>query len=120
MIIKSKLTRIRGINDVYIYPGSNHIPDEKIEELMGHEDFKLHFEIGDFSIIDTSSNSKKNEDENYDNISDEIGNINSKDAVKIIKDIYIVDQLNQIIENDHRKSVKNAAEKQIDMLKQGE
>jgi hypothetical protein len=127
MILKSNLSRVRGILDVYIYPGSNHIPDSKSVKLMEHPDFQLHYKIGDFSIVDTDSGVKKTHvtndettedsgDNGVESIVEEISQMNARKAIEVIKDIYLIDALKAIAGGDGRKSVTAAAEAQIEEL----
>ena len=120
MIVRSKKTKVIRILGKNIMPGNTHIPSDgnKIDEkIRNHQLFKDLERKGDFEVIrDTVVAKDAETGKEVSSIVEELAGLSAKDAKKVIKGIYNVQDLEAIIENGTRTSVINAAQTQLDSL----
>lgn len=115
MFIVSKKTNVLITAGRFFYPGTNFIPEEEKERVTSDAMVKEQIEEGYFTIREEARVPKKSS-KDVKSFQEEIAGVPAKTALDIIRQTYTRDELSAIIDNDSRKSVVSAAEKQLEKL----
>lgn len=106
MKLKSNLTYVYKVGNSFILPGLNYLNDLTI---LDHPHIQAHIENNTLELLSDLPKNDSNK------ISYE--QMNAKDLVKEIKDIFNINLLEEIKKNDCRKLVLEAVEKQMKVLR---
>jgi len=117
MLINREKPNVTYCNGVYLMPGTKEYTTEQYELMKDSDYFKHMIEKKDIEIIvpvkdeDSPEGEEVNETSSFDQL-------NAKQAIKVIADMGDVKHLEKIVEEDERKSVVKAAEKQLEKLRE--
>ena len=116
--IKPSVTKIAGI---MLFPGNNKIEGDEEKKLREHKDFQTLIDNGLMKIVEVKPEKPKTEGPATDDDStDDITEMSAKDAVAVVKETMKVDELEEMLENETRKSVLKVIKAQIKEIREGE
>lgn len=107
MKLKSNLTYVYKVGNDFIMPGINYFDNLS---LLEHPHIQAHIEHNTLELL---SDLPTNSDNKID-----YENMNAKDLVKEIKDIYDLRLLEKIKKGDNRKIVIDAVNKQLESFRE--
>lgn len=124
MLVRSKLSFVYTIAGFFLYPGMNEFSQVDGEKIEKSPSFKEKQKEGLLEIIEVDSAKKDavlEDDENVKPIVATILSADASDAVELIEELFLIDELRTILEKEtarkpKRKKVIDAAQKQLDKL----
>lgn len=97
---------------IKVVPGLNQVKDADWEMLKSHPMIKGKIDSGDLEIVTDKVVKPKEEVEAHE----EIAGMKAEEAVKAIKECYNKEQLEEMLEQEGRATVRRALEKQLQEL----